>query len=172
MKRAVAVIFLFIVIGVGQAWAASSVKIGVVDLQKAVSECRAGSNARAILMKRTEELNDELKAKLADLEKEKAAFDKEASRLSEDTRSEKEKHLQKAGRELQNRQREAQEEVKQLEADSLKKVVSQLSDLMSRIGTEGGYTAILDKKNGVFYSSRDIDLTSLLIKRADAEYGK
>ncbi len=172
MKRIVAMLFAVLIVGCGQTWAAWGAKIGVVDLQKAVSECRSGANARAVLLKRTEELNDELKAKLAELEKEKTAFDKDASRLSESARAEKERRLQKTGRELQDRRRDAQEEVKQLEADSLRKVVGQLNDLMARIGVEGGYAAILDKRNGVFYSSGEIDLTSALIKRADAEYGK
>ncbi len=172
VKRTVLIMLVVFSLGCGQAWAAWGTKIGVVDLQKAVSECRAGANARARLLKRTEELNDQLKAKLSDLEKEKAALDRDASRLSEDARAEKERRLQKAGRELQDRRREAQEEVKQLETDSLKKVVGQLSDLMTKIGDEGGYAAILDKKNGVFYSSAEIDITSLLISRADAEYGR
>ncbi|HTP67095.1 MAG TPA: OmpH family outer membrane protein [Geobacteraceae bacterium] len=170
MKRALIIFLIILITGAGQAWGATPVRIGVVDLQKAVSECKAGVSARAKLLKRTEELNNELKAMLADLEKEKADLDKQASRLSEDSRSEKEKKLQKAGRDLQNRQREAQEEVKQLEADSLKKLVGRLSDLMARIGAEGGYTAILDKKNGVFYSGKEADITPLLIKRADSEY--
>ena len=172
MKRAVAVLFVVLLFAVGKGWAAQPVKIGVVDLQRVVSECRAGVKARSLLQKRTEELNNDLKSMLSELEKEKAQFDKDAPQLSEDARAEKEKRLQKKGRELQNRQREAQEEVKQMEADSLKKLVGHLNDLMEKIGNEGGYAAILDKKNGVFYAGKDVDLTSLIIKRADAEYGK
>ncbi len=172
MKRALIVFVILLAMGGGQALAATAGKIGVVDLQKVVSECKAGVTARARVVKKTEDLNGELKAMLADLEKEKTELDKQSSKLSEEARAEKVRQLQKAGRDIQNRQREAQEEVKQLESDYLKKLVGQLNDLMARIGAEGGYSAILDKKSGVFYSSRDIDITALLIKRADAEYGR
>jgi outer membrane protein len=96
-------------------------------------------------------------------------LDKDASRLSADIRSEKEEALQKKGREFKTRQREAQEEVKQMESDSLKRLVNRLSAIMAKIGDEGKFTAILDRNNGVFYSSKDTDITSLLIQRANEE---
>ncbi|KAF0219946.1 MAG: outer membrane [Geobacteraceae bacterium] len=171
MKRTFAVIVIMLVTTVGQAFAAP-VKIGVVDLQKAVSQCKSGIAARAELLKKTEELNSELRILKADFEKSRAEFEKDTARLTDESRSDKEKHLLKMSRDLQNRQRDAQEEVKQLESDYLKKVVNRLGLVLGKIGDEGTFSAILDKNAGVFYTGKEIDITPLLVKRADEEYGK
>jgi outer membrane protein len=161
-----------IVMTAGQALAAPAVKIGVVDLQRAVAECKEGIAARAQLLKKTEEFNAELKLLMADFEKSKAELEKDAARLAADARAEKEKQLQKKGRDFQNRQREAQDEVKQLESDYLKKVVNHLGVILGKIGDEGNFTVVLDKNSGVFYAGKEVDLTPLLVKRADEELKK
>jgi Skp family chaperone for outer membrane proteins len=73
---------------------------------------------------------------------------------------------------LQNRQREAQEDIKQLESDYLKRVVNRLGVVMSKIGDEGKFTAILDRNNGLLYAGKETDITSLLIQRADDEFSR
>jgi outer membrane protein len=172
MKKVMILFFVVLCSWAGQASASPSVRIGVVDLQKVVLQCREGVDDRARLLRRTDELNKELKGMLADLQKEKGNLEKDSSKLSVDARAESVEHLKKASRELQERRSDAQDELKRMESGYLKKLLGRLDVLITKIGEEGGYTAILDKKNGVFYASNNIDLTSLLIKRADAVYGK
>ncbi len=107
MKKVVLGVLSFMILAAGQAWAAPPVKIAVVDLQKAVSECREGVAARAAVLKKADELAASLKKLGADLEKAKADFEKGSSKLSREARSEKERQLQKLAREFQNRQQEA-----------------------------------------------------------------
>jgi outer membrane protein len=164
MKKKLFMFLAVFVLTAGQALAAPAVKIAVVDLQKAVSECREGVAARAAVLKRADVLAADLKKLSADLEK-------GGAKMSSEVRTEKERQLQKQARDIQNRRQEAQEELKQLDADSLKKLVNRLGGIMGRIGDEGGYTAILDKRVGVFYSNKEIDITAMLIKKADEEYG-
>jgi len=166
-----ALIFLSVVTA-GHAQASALLKIGVVDLQRAVSESKEGIAARADLLKKTEQFNAELKVLLADFEKMRAAFDKDAARLSADERAEKEQLLQKKGREFQNRQREAQEELKQIEADYLKKLLAKFGTLMTRLGSEGSYSVVLDRSAGVYYFGKEVDVTAQLVRRADEELGK
>jgi len=169
MKKTVLTIMAMCILTAGQALAAPAPKIAVVDLQKAVSECREGAAAKAVVLKKADELTADLKKLGAEFEKAKTELDKGWAKMKPEVRAEKEKQLQKQARDLQNRQREAQEELKQMEAGSLKKLVTRLGGIMSRMGDEGGYTAILDKRVGVFYSNREIELTAQLIKKADEE---
>jgi outer membrane protein len=171
MKKKLFMFLAVFVLTAGQALAAPAVKIAVVDLQKAVSECREGVAARAAVLKRADVLAADLKKLSADLEKVKTDLEKGGAKMSSEVRTEKERQLQKQARDIQNRRQEAQEELKQLDADSLKKLVNRLGGIMGRIGDEGGYTAILDKLVGVFYSNKEIDITAMLIKKADEEYG-
>jgi len=173
MKRLFSMFALVLLISANQAMAAApAVKLGAVDLQRAVKECREGVAARADLQKKIEQLNAELKVMQVDYQRMSAELEKDVGKLSADRRAEKEAALQKKGRELQNRQREAQEDIKQLESDYLKRVVNRLSAIMAKIGDEGKFTAILDRNNGLLYAGKETDITSLLIQRADDEFSR
>ena len=164
----ISIIILSFVI-TSQAIAAPVVKVGIVNLQRAVSESKEGIAARADVQKKTEQFNAELKAKLADIEKLKTELEKNAGMLSVDERASKEKLLQKQLREFKNRQQEAKEEIKQTESDYLKKIISKFGALIEKIGEEGKFSAILDRSAGILYFGKETDITSLLVKRADAE---
>lgn len=166
-----AIALIAIAICATQAIAAPTPKVAVVDLQRAVTECRDGIDARADLLKKTEQYNTVLKVLLADFEKMRAEAEKDLAKLTADERTEREKQLQKKNREFQNRQREAQEELKQAETDYLKRITTKLGAIIARIGEDGEYTAILDRNNGVFYTGKEADLTPLLVKMANERSG-
>jgi outer membrane protein len=172
MKKIFTMISLILLISASQASAAPTPKLGTVDLQRAIKECKEGIAARAELQKKAEQFNAELKVLQVDYKRMSDELDKDGSRLSVESRTEKEEALQKKGREFKTRQREAQEEVKQMESDYLKRLVNRLGAIMAKIGDEGTFTAILDRNNGVFYAGKDIDITSLLIQRADDEFAR
>jgi outer membrane protein len=154
------------------AMAASPSRIGVVDLQRAVSESTEGIEAKSALLRKAEQFNADLKVLLADFEKMRAEAEKDAAGLSADERSEREKVLQKKSRDFQSRQREAQEDLKQIEAEYLRKITARLGTIMSKVGEEENYTAILDRSSGLYYFSREADITSLIVKRANEEYSR
>ena len=173
MKRLFSMFALVLLISASQAMAASpAVKLGAVDLQRAVKECREGIAARADLQRKIEQFNAELKVLQVDYQRMSTELEKDVGKLSAARRAEKEAALQKKGRELQNRQREAQEDIKQLESDYLKRVVNRLGAIMAKIGDEGKFTAILDRNNGLLYAGKETDITSLLIQRADDEFSR
>ena len=168
--RFLAVLVLAFLAVSSHSYAASDSRIGTVDLQRAVTESREGGVARAELLKKTEQLNAELKLLLADAEKMRAELEKESGKLAADEREEKQRQLQKKARDFQNRQREAQEELKQMESDALKKIIAKFGVILGKIGSEGDYAAILDRNSGVFYAGKKSDVTSLLVQQADKEY--
>ena len=172
MKKFFTMFVFVLLIPATQALAAPVLKLGAVDLQRAVKECREGVAARTDLQRKIEKFNAELKVMQVDYQRMSSELEKDGGKLSTDKRATKEAALQKKGRELQNRQREAQEEVKQMESDYLKKLVNRLGVVMASIGDEGKFTAILDRNNGLFYAGKEIDITSLLIQRADDEFAR
>lgn len=167
MKKLFTMMTLIMLISASQAIAAPTPKLGTVDLQRAIKECKEGIAARAELQKKAEQFNAELKVLQVDYKRMSDELEKDGSGLSAGTRAEKTEALEKKGREFKNRQREAQEEVKQMESDYLKRLVNRLGAIMAKIGDEGKFTAILDRNNGVFYAGKETDITSLLIQRAD-----
>jgi outer membrane protein len=163
------ILFTVILLVSSAAFAATPPKIGVVDLQRAVSESKAGMAERVKMLQKTDQINAELKLRLAEIEKLKAEFEREASKFTQEVRLEKERLIRKKSRDLQNLQRESQEEIKQIEADSLNKILNHLGGILGRLGDEGGYAIILEKGGGTTYFSKQVDVTPLLIKMSDEE---
>lgn len=145
-------------------------KIGVVNLQKAVSESREGIAARNDVLKKTEQLNTELKTLQADFETMKNVLEKDGAKMSAELREEKEQQLLQKGREFQSRSRDAQEGLKQLEADHVQKLVNKLALLIGKIGDEGAFSVILEQNAGVRYFNKALDITPLLVQKADESY--
>jgi len=164
MKRIIIAIILLVS---STAFAAAPPKIGVIDLQRAVSESKMGIAARAVIIQKTEQLNADLKFQLADIEKLRAEFEKDAAKLSPEAKLEKERLIQKKSRDLQNRQRESQEEIKQMEADSLSKILNHLGGILAKLGDDGGYAIIIEKGVGTTYFSKQIDVTPIVVKMSD-----
>lgn len=151
------------------AFAAEPVKIGVVDLQRAVSESKEGGVARTKILQKTEQLNTELKAQVAEIEKLRSELEKDTSKLSAEIRQEKERTIQRKSRDVQNRQKEAQEEIKQMDTDLLNKILARMGVILGKIGDDGGYAVILEKGSGTIYFNRQIDVTPMVVKMADTE---
>ena len=168
----VSALLLTAVVATVPAFAASEQKIGIVDLQRTVSETREGGAARAEIFKRTEQFNNELKGIQGDFEKLKTELEKEGASMKGETRAVKERQLQQKSRDFQKRQRDAQEELKQIDADLLQGMIARLSLLIGKIGEEEGYSLIIEQNAGVRFFSKKIDVTPLLIKKADEMYGK
>ncbi len=171
MKRIIALVLAVIAVS-APAMAAPAEKIGIVDLQRAVSASKEGMAARNDIMVKTEQLNNKLKAIQADFVQLKAELEKDGAAMKAEVRAEKERQLVQKGRDFQKRQRDAQEEIKQLEDDSLQKLVNKMAGLMGRIGDEGGYAVILEQGAGVRYFNKAVDITPLLVQKADQLYGK
>jgi len=155
-----------------ESFAASDTRIGTVDLQRAVTESAEGTRARTDLLKKKDRLNEELKSMLSDLEKLRAELDRGSDKISTEARAEKERLFQKKGRDYQNSQRDAQEELKQIESDFLKKLITKFGLILTKMGQEEKYSVILDRNAGVFYAGTQTDVTQALVKIADKEYQK
>src|SRR5437868_9074504 len=75
---------------------AQAMKIGYVDVQRAIQEVEEGKAARARLQDELKQKRGDLERKRAELEKLKADYDKQAPVLSEDAKRKKQEELQKA----------------------------------------------------------------------------
>jgi Skp family chaperone for outer membrane proteins len=71
--------------------AAPALKLGAVDLQRAVKECKEGVATRADLQRKVELFNAEIKVLQVDFQSLSAELDKEGAKLSVDQGTEKER---------------------------------------------------------------------------------
>ena len=150
----------------GQTAYAENLKIGFVDLVKALNESDAGKKAKADLefvIKSKQSLLDE-KGKA--IEKLKADMEKQASVLSSEAKKSKEEELERIIREYQRLVTDSQNEVKKNESDATNEIVKDLREQIQKLGQKEGYTFILENADGlILYSKKEMDLTETIIKR-------
>ncbi|NJL25658.1 MAG: OmpH family outer membrane protein [Calothrix sp. SM1_5_4] len=147
---------------------ANDVKIGYVDMAKAIQETAAGKKAK-------KELEDEFNKKKKDLEKretdiKKAGedFEKRSMAMNEDARMKKQQELQLEMRKYQELAAKSQMEIQKKERDLTEPIVKKLRGILDDIAKKENFTVVLEKsENSVMWAKKELDLTERLIKEAD-----
>jgi len=170
---AVVVLFSLGVGGVlsGRAYSqTSTIKIGSVDIQRALNECDAGKEAKKALTKEVEKFQRLVAQKQKELQDMKESLEKQVMMLTPEARGTREKELQTRLRDVQRWGEDVQNELNQKRAELEKNVLVGLQKVVQKLGAEEGYTLILEKsQNGVLFASRSIDMTDLVIKAYDVQ---
>ncbi len=144
---------------------AAEIKIGIVDLQKALNESEAGKQAKKDLeeiIKAKQKLIDQ---KGKEIEKLKEEIDKQASVLSEKALRQKQDELDRKMRDYKRFVQDAQDEVKRKEAQLTEEILKELRKVIDEIGKKENFTLILEKVEGVvLYTDETVDITQKVIE--------
>lgn len=168
-----AVLLFSAIASIAPAASAQQLKIGVVDLQRALNETEDGRKAKANLkglfdkrQKTLDQQQEGLRAMKENLEKQKDVLSREvlAKKLDE---------YQKAFAELQTTYMEFQRELGAKEGELTKGILERMHRIMRRVGQAEGYALVLDRgEAGVVYTPSSYDLTDVLIQRYNAGEGR
>ena len=172
MKKVVSFIF-FIILLTGQTAYSENIKIGVVDLLKALNESDSGKKAKTDLEFLIKLKQSSLEEKSKTAEKLKADIAKQSSVLSSEARKAKEEELDRLVRELQRLASDSQAEVKKKENDFTLDIIKELRVIISKVGADEGYTLIIENADGIIlFSKKEIDLTDVIIKKYNTSKAK
>lgn len=145
---------------------AESLKIGYVNLQKALESVEAGRKAKDKLEKNAASMKLELEKKQAKLQKEAEEFEKKAAILNERAKAQKQQELQKKFVEFQKEMGQSQMELQQLERSLTQPIIDKLKAIVEVLGKEKKFTLIIEKSESVvLYASGGEDLTAEVISR-------
>lgn len=174
MKKTVLLLAVLFMFAAQQALAAEqALKVGVVDLIKALNESDAGKKAKAdleVLIKTKQTAIDE---KGKEIEKLKTDLEKQSSVLSADARKTKEDDLERNIREYQRIVTDSQNDVKKKEGEFTGEILKDLRGIIEKMGQEGNYTVIIENAEGIIlYSKPDQNLTEQVIKKYNDSKGK
>jgi len=140
-------------------------KIGSVDMQKALNFSIAGQEAKKMITAEVEKMEKSFVGKQKELEKLKEDLEKRSMVMSENVRKEKERDYQTKLRDLQRMQRDYEEELRRKDRELTEKILKELAEIVRRLGTERKYTMIIEKNQPAFvYVSNILDLTEEVIK--------
>ena len=168
--RKLCVIIAIVIVGWLGSSLAADVRIGFVDIQRAINDCNAGKEAKKLITKEVEKFQRLIAEKQKELQGMKESFEKQAPMLNPDARVAKEKDYQNRLREFQRWGEDSQNEINQKRVELERTISIGLQKVIQKVGAEDGYLLVLEKnENIVLYASKSIDLTDRIIKAFDTQ---
>jgi outer membrane protein len=150
--------------------AQAQIKIGVVNLQRALDESAAGKKAVEDMRKIFESKQKTIEKRKSDLKQMQQELNSQSSLLSEEAKREKMNLYQQEMKELQRLVQDSNEELKRKESELVGKIARELRGIVKSLGKDLGYDLILEyQESGVLYRSDAVDITSQVIARYDKE---
>jgi outer membrane protein len=169
MKRLIGLVLALSILAVIPALAAE-VKLGYVDLQKALNLSESGKAAKEKIQKKVKEHEGAIDARQKELKKLKDELEKQVLLLSDEARGAKERDYQQKLKDFQRYTKDIQEELQQQDADFTRQILEDLFKVIKGIGEKEGYTMIFEQsESSLLFADDKIDLTDKVIKAYDAQ---
>jgi len=139
-------------------------KIGVVDLQKAMELSEEGQKAKALFQKKVDRVQQDLKTKQDELASLKEEIDRQNLLLSEDARLEKQSSYQLGLKDFKRLYEDAQEELRREDAKLSEKILKELQAIIEEYGEKQKFDLIMEKtQSGLLHRASSLDITSKII---------
>lgn len=171
MKRLVTVAGLVLCMAATTAFAAE-VKLGYVDMQRALNSSEAGKEAKEQLATRVKKYQDEINVKQEDLKKLKDELEKQGMLLSESARTSKEKDYQNKLKDFQRFTKDAQDELQGKDEEFTRKILESMEKIVQEYGRKNGFTFILIKNESMLFVDEKADVTEEVLKLLNANRKK
>lgn len=165
MKYLYGIIFLILalIITQGNAFAADSSKIGVLDLRRCISESNEGKRVYENLRKKHEGLQADLDRKQQELLEMQQEIEKQSLMLSMDAKESRQKEFEKKKRDLTYHAQDLQEEMKKAENDANIELLKVIHEVAAMIAKKKGLD-IITERSGVIYVAEGIDISGEVIQ--------
>lgn len=154
---------MLLVLYPGSAWAQEKVKIGYIDLQRAISESHAGKRAKERFQAQVKKVETGLLKEKQELERLKAELDKKGPLLKDVERRNLEADLQKRYVSYQRTMADHQQDLRQKEGVMTGDILKELEKIVNEIGKAEKFTLILERSQ-LLYSDQGIDVTNRVIE--------
>ncbi|MCC6276561.1 MAG: OmpH family outer membrane protein [Oligoflexia bacterium] len=146
------------------ATALAEVKVGTIDMQKAIQTTEAGKKAKKELESEFEKKKKDLQTKESDLKKMSEDLQKKSMVLSDEVRQKKQLEFQEQMVKYRELVGKSQMEIQERERSLTQPIVEKLRKILSEIGEKDGYTVILEKaENSVMWAPKTLDLTDRVV---------
>lgn len=164
------VLMIALVLGLAGPAFGQAIKVGFVNIQKAISESSAGERAR-------QRFEGTIRSKEAALAKEKETIErmrrdleKRAMLLKADERLKVQRDFQRRVRDYERQMNDAQEELALQERQMTAEILQDLQKIVEEIGRTQNFTLILDRSQ-LLYTDKGIDITNNVIQLYNQRFG-
>ena len=147
----------------------AEVKIGFVDMQKAIQSTAAGKKAKAELEGEFNKKKKELEKKEADLKKMGEDLERKKAVLSEEVLGKKQAEFQEEMLKDRDVVGKSQIEIQKKERDLTAPILDKMKKVIEKVAKDKGYSMILENSQMVLFATADSDLTDDIIKAYEKE---
>jgi len=169
-RRGVLATAVFLALTLAAVSVQAEMKVGVVDLQKAMELSEEGKKAKAVFQKQVEKIQKELKVKQDRLAGIKDELERQSAMLSPSARAEKERVYQDKLRDFKRLYEDYQEDMRREDAELSEKILRRLIEVIESMGQKEGFDLILEKtQSAVLYRSPGLDITDQVIRLFDKQ---
>ena len=151
---------------------AADVKLGYIDMQRALNSSEAGKEAKEQLAARVKKYQDEINSKQEEIKKLKDDLEKQGMLLSEAARASKEKDYQQRLKEFQRFTKDAQDELQGKDEEFTRKILEGMEKVIQEFGRKNGYSFIFVKNEGMLFVDEKADVTEEVLKNFNASRKK
>jgi outer membrane protein len=149
---------------------AQEIKIGYVDLQRALNECEAGKKAKEKFKVQVDRLQGDLQRKKEEIEGLKDQLEKKALVMKEDERRNLENDYRRRLRDFERAYKDSQGELQMKDNELTADILKDLQKTIAVYGQREGFTLILENSSStVLYSAQNADLTERIIEEFNRE---
>jgi outer membrane protein len=141
------------------------IKIGTVDMQKALQTVESGKKAKSQLEKEFNAKKKEVQTEEASIRKMGEELEKQSLVMNEEAKNKKRSELQQRIMKLQEGTARSQAELQQKERDLTKPIIDKLRQIIAELAKQKGYSVVLEKnENTVLFSQEKDDLTQQVVE--------
>lgn len=152
-------------------WAKAELKVGYVDLQKALAEVGEGQQAKAKLKSEIERKKSEFDAEQKKLRDDSLVLDRQASAMSEEVRLSKMKELQARLLAMTEKGQKLQTELMERERAEFKKIYERMDTIIAGIAKREGLSMVFEKTDsGLLFAEPPLELTVELVRTYNEKY--
>jgi outer membrane protein len=170
MKKIAVMLFGTFIMVTGIAFSQENIKIGYVEMRKAVNECKTGQAARDSIEKSAKEMQARIDKEKKKLDSIRVDYEKKAPSLSDQERQDKQKEFQEKVQAFQQMVADDQKSLNDKEVVATKKIFSDIKKVIADLAKAGGYTLIIEKTDtSVLYSIEGLDLTGKVIEKMNTQ---
>ncbi|MEI6305470.1 MAG: OmpH family outer membrane protein [Deltaproteobacteria bacterium] len=151
---------------------AADIKMGYIEMQRALNSSEAGKEAKEQLAARLKNYQDQINVKQDELKRLKDDLEKQGMLLSDSARANKEKDYQQKLKEFQRFTKDAQDELQQRDEEFTRKILEGMEKVIQDYGRKNGYTFIFVKNESMLFMDEKADLTNEVLKLFNASRSK
>lgn len=168
MKRVICLVVLAVWMLAPRSYASAEVKIGVVDIPKAIQATKEGQKIKKQLEEDYNKRKADLEKRAKDIAKMQEDFEKKNLVLSDDARNKKQQEIEEQKMKYMELREKNLQDLSKKDHELSQPMIKKLNEVIGNIATKEGFTAIFHKSDqNLVWAAKEIDITDEVVKELE-----